>query len=186
MKKKFYLLITGMFIVFCSCSSVPRNSGRITVNGMVYDTENRPAVNYEIYLDDRYLAITDIGGRFTLNNIKCGSYEFTGRGTAYLNTKETIEIYDKSQILYIKVPAIETKFQEAYMLITQNNYSQAEVCIKDVLDTDKNNSTAIFFMSVIKYLKGDIESSKEFKNQLLSDVEVTDYVKKLEKVLNNN
>ena len=186
MKKVFLIMLTAITIALCSCNSVPKNSGKITVNGMIYDTENRPAVNYKIYLDGKYAAITDIGGRFTLNNIKCGQYDFTGNGIGYLNMKDSVEVFDKGQILYIRVPTVESKFQEAYTLINQHKYKQAELCIQEVLDTEACNSTALFFMSVIEYLEGDIESSKEYKEQLLNIGENSNYVHELEKIISSN
>lgn len=186
MKKVTLIMISVILIALCSCSSIPKNNEKITVNGMIYDTENRPAVNYKIYLDGKYAAITDIGGRFTLNNIKCGQYDFTGNGIGYLNMKDSVEVFDKGQILYIRVPTVESKFQEAYTLINQHKYTQAELCIQEVLDTEACNSTALFFMSVIEYLEGDIESSKEYKEQLLKSGEDTDYVHKLEKIISDN
>lgn len=186
MKKVTLIMISVILIALCSCSSIPKNNEKITVNGMIYDTENRPAVNYKIYLDGQYAAVTDIGGRFTLNNIKSGQYELTGNGIGYLNMKDSIEVFDKGQILYIRVPSIESKFQEAYTLINQHKYSQAGLCIQEVLDTDADNLTALFFMSVIEYLEGNIESSKEYKDKIMKFREDTDYVQKLEKIISGN
>lgn len=186
MKKVFGVIIAGMIITLFGCKSVPGNNGEITVNGMVYDTENSPAVDYRIYLNGNYAAVTDIGGRFTLNNIRYGQYDLTGNGTGYLNMSDSIAVFDKSQIIYIRVPSIESKFQEAYTLINQHKYSQAESCINEILDTEASNYTALFFMSVIKYLEGDIESSSGYKDTLKTLGEDIDYVEKLEKIISNN
>lgn len=176
----YFLLI----VLFVSCSSVPKTE-KITVNGMVYDTENRPAVNYNITLNGKVVAITDIGGRFTLNNIKTGTYNFSGFGEGYLSITDTVDIFDKSQILYLKVPTIESKFKEAYDYINQSKYSKAKNSIKEVLESDENNSIALYFMSVIENFTGNTNESRKYLEKIINNGDENEYVKKMEDILNN-
>ena len=107
-KSKYMFFVILITLIFSnSCKTVPRERELIDVQGMIYDTENRPVVNYRIFIDSKYVAITDIGGRFTLSNVKVGVYNFWGSGDGYLNIEDEIKIIDKTQIIYLRIPAVE-------------------------------------------------------------------------------
>lgn len=175
------LFATGFL---CSCKTVPKNNQKITLNGMVYDSENKPAVNYQIYLNGKCVATSDIGGRFSIDDIKIGSYKFLGKGDGYLDIEENIEVYDKNQILYLRVPSIESKFQEAYSYLIEQKLSQAELCIMEILENNNKNSTALYFMGIIEYLKNNTEESRKYieKIKILGGESL--YVSEFEKILN--
>ena len=149
-KSKYMFFVILITLIFSnSCKTVPRERELIDVQGMIYDTENRPVVNYRIFIDSKYVAITDIGGRFTLSNVKVGVYKFWGSGDGYLNIEDEIKIIDKTQIIYLRIPAVESKFKEAYESLKNNQLDDARKCITDILKTDEMNNDALYFMSII-------------------------------------
>lgn len=178
-----YLLIAIAVILLTSCASVPGAREKINVNGMIYDTDNRPVVNYTVSLDDKYYAVTDIGGRFTINKVARDTYTFTGKGKGYLSMEQEVTVFDKTQIIYIKVPTIESKFNEAYVYMKEGKYSKAKLCIEEVLASDKDNSTALYFMSVIEYKEGNVEESDNYLNRIIENGDESNYVKELKKYI---
>ena len=157
MNKKVLLSLTVLTLLtelFTGCNSVPGARDRIALNGMIYDTDNKPVVNYRIYIDGKGECTSDIGGRFVIKNILKGEHVFSGFAEGYLSVEEKIIVTDKSQILYIRVPSLESKFREAFEYIKKEEYVKAEKIIEEVLESDSENETALYFMSVIEKLKG--------------------------------
>lgn len=181
--KKSILVISLTSLLLCSCSSVPSAHEKYLLNGMVYDSENRPAVNYKIYLDEKLAAISDIGGRFAVKNVKRGEHNLSGEGNGYLKINEKIQVYDKNQIVYIRVPAVETKFKEAFEYIKNGKYEKAEECINEVLECKGDNLEAVYFLCVINYLNGKTEESKKLLEEIKEKGGESNYVYELEKIV---
>lgn len=181
-KSKYMFFVILITLIFSnSCKTVPRERELIDVQGMIYDTENRPVVNYRIFIDSKYVAITDIGGRFTLSNVKVGVYKFLGSGDGYLNIEDEIKIIDKTQIIYLRIPAVESKFKEAYESLKNNQLDDARKCITDILKTDEMNNDALYFMSIIEYLSGNTELSRKYLGRIKEKDD--EYVQKLKKII---
>lgn len=181
MNKKilFIIILTGL--LFLCCKSVPQSHEKIALNGMIYDTENKPVVNYHIYIDGVVECTSDIGGRFLIEGISKGEHLFSGWREGYLSIKDTITIYDKSQILYIRVPTLESRFYEAFELIKKSNYGKAEECISEVLESENDNEDALYFMSVIKHLQNQNEECNEYLEKIKTKGG-TGYAEELKKI----
>ena len=70
MNKKVFLILSALSLFLCGCKSVPGENEKIDINGMIYDTANRPVANYRIYVDGKGMCTSDIGGRFLSCGIK--------------------------------------------------------------------------------------------------------------------
>lgn len=154
-KKVFTVIMSFIFFitVLSGCKSVPGEKDKITLNGMIYDTDNKPVANYRILIDGKGVCTSDIGGRFVIKNIRKGEHVFSGFAEGYLCVEEKVVVYDKAQILYIRIPTIESKFQTAFEHIKKEEFEKAEKDISEVLESDGENETALYFMSVIEKLK---------------------------------
>lgn len=154
MNKKVLILLSLTVLMTTGCKSVPKSRERITLNGMVYDTQNRPVANYRILIDGNGKCTSDIGGRFVINGIRKGEHVFSGWGEGYLKVEEKIVVRDKSQILYIRVPTVESRFKEAFEFIKRGELERAEKNVREVLDSDAKNEDALYFIEVIERLRG--------------------------------
>ena len=186
MNKKNLYLALAVCLILTGCASVPESREKINVNGMVYDTENRPAVNYEIYIDGRGMCVSDIGGRFVIEGVKKGSHVLTGKGEGYLDISEEVMIRDKEQILYIRVPSVESRFKKAFSFMNDGAFDMAEGCVSEVLECDRDNTDALFFMSVISYLKGESDKAGEYLNKIRKKGGGGRYETELEKIIDKN
>ncbi|MBO4640449.1 MAG: hypothetical protein J5710_11890 [Treponema sp.] len=187
MMKKFLISITVLLIFFSTaCKSVDLAKAPVTLNGMIYDNQNKPVVNYTICVDGVYCCQSDISGRFVLKDVPKGEHVITGYGDRYLNIKETTVIYDKAQILYIRVLTVEAKLNEAFMYLEQSFFEKAEESVREILLCDEDNTEALFFMTVIKYQEGRIEESLLLLEQLRQKKEGGKYVNGLEKIITEN
>ena len=160
MNRKIFVKVTELIIsfmmlqiYFTGCAGVPGEKEKINLNGMVYDTQNRPVVNYRIYIDGKGECVSDIGGRFLLKGIRKGEHVFSGFGEGYLGIEEKIVVYDKSQILYIRIPSIDTNFERAFELIKKGDYDGSEKLVREVLECDGENEDALYFLETIEKLR---------------------------------
>lgn len=184
MKRLIIIVISIASLLFVSCKSIPEKKGKLTINGMIYDTENRPAVNYEIYLNGKYQAVTDIGGRFTLKDIKPGLYEFEGKGNGYLGVTDQLDIYDRSQIIYLRIPTVESKYKEAYEFLQELKIDSAKRSIEEVLTCYANDATALFFMSVIEYMNNNKENCQYYLDLINLNGDGSLYVEEMHNINN--
>ena len=164
MNKKVFLLIltfTAAALIFNGCKSIPGEKEKINLNGMIYDTDNKPVVNYRIFIDGKGVSSSDIGGRFVIKNISKGEHVFSGYAEGYLSVEEKVVVYDKAQILYIRIPTIESKYEAAFEYIKKEEFEKAEKAVNEVLESDSGNETALYFMSVIEKLKERKESEEK-------------------------
>ena len=186
--KKVRILMAAItvFILITGCKSISKKAEVISINGMIYDTQNRPVVNYTIFADGNEMCSSDIGGRFFIKKIEKGEHAFTGRGNGYLNINENVVINDKEQIIYIRVPSIETKLEEAFSLMKEGRYDKAGECIGEVLEADEGNTDAVFFMSVIEFLEGNKQQAEEYLLILKEKGGAEKYVPEFEKIISQN
>lgn len=145
------IILVQMYVA--ACAGVPGEKEKIDLNGMVYDTQNRPVVNFRIYIDGKGECVSDIGGRFLLKGIRKGEHVFSGFGEGYLGIEEKIVVYDKSQILYIRIPSIDTNFERAFELIKKGDYDGSEKLVREVLECDGENEDALYFLEIIEKLR---------------------------------
>ena len=186
MNRKVIFAAAVLCLLFSGCASVPGSREKINLNGMVYDTDNRPAVNYGIYIDGKGMCVSDIGGRFVIEGVRKGVHVLTGKGEGYLDISEEVTVRDKEQILYIRVPSVESRFREAFSFIKDGSYAKAEEMIGEVLECDRENTDALFFMSVISYLKGDYVEAEEYLGKIREKGGEGRYEAELEKIISEN
>ena len=161
MNKKIFLLLIFTVVILSGCKSVPGADEKIDINGMIYDTGNRPVANYRIYIDGKGECTSDIGGRFVISGIKKGEHVFSGFCEGYLGIEKKITVYDRSQILYIRVPSVESCFSQAFDFIKKGRLEEAEHLIREVLESDGENEDALYFMKTINSLRRENAKTEE-------------------------
>ena len=154
MNKKTKWAFAAVVLILTGCKSLPPRAEIIDVNGMIYDTSNRPVVNYSFYVDGKLSCTSDIGGRFVIKKIAKGEHDFYGKGAGYLDINDRIQISDKAQILYIRVPSVESKLKEAFELMKKGELGKAEGLVNEVLQSDSGNQDALYFIYALEKLKG--------------------------------
>ena len=179
----FLAAVTVLFL--CACKSMGVKPEKIGLNGMVYDTSNRPVVNYTIFIDGKKECVTDIGGRFYIKSITRSVHDLKGEGEGYLSVSQKITVTDKSQVLYIRIPSVEEKLDEALGFLTRNDIEQAEKCIEEVLDSDGQNSDALFFKAALCLLKGNKEEADSLLEKLKEKGGSVRYEDELKKLFEN-
>jgi tetratricopeptide (TPR) repeat protein len=149
----FYLIVSSGL---CSCKTTEFLYQVISVNGMVYDFNNRPVSNYKISLGDKYVSLTDINGRFMLPQIPVGSYQLNGEKEGYEIYQGDVEINHQEQIIYLRIPSFEQLLELADDALGKNRINEAAAYLDRAQSIGLETVEYYFYGAVIKYRQDDI------------------------------
>ncbi|MCL2209671.1 MAG: carboxypeptidase regulatory-like domain-containing protein [Treponema sp.] len=146
------IIIAGFaFLLSASCKTTEFDYKVFDVNGMIYDFSNRPIPYCEITLGKRYNGSTDINGRFTLPKVPTGKYLITVTKSSFETYTDYINIIDRNQIIYIRIPSLNQLLEMVDDSLTKKNLFDAEEIIKRAYLIDQNNIEMLFYYATIKY-----------------------------------
>lgn len=148
-----------LLVLLAGCRSIPGEGEKITLRGMVYDRSNRPVGNYTISVDGKPRGITDIGGRFTLEDVERGTRVLAGQGQGYCSFNDMVEVVDSRQVLYIRVPTTTQMLEKALVHGKEGKLEEALACVEDVLAAEEGNREALFCKAVLLHLAGRHQES---------------------------
>jgi tetratricopeptide (TPR) repeat protein len=147
-----FLIISTLF----SCKTVD------SVNGMIYDFSNRPIQDYTVNLNEKYVATTDINGRFTINKVKMGQYSIKGVKVGFETYKSKITIDARNQIVYIRVPSQTQLLELADEALTKNRLDDAEAYVKRAYDAGILTTEVLFYYATVKFRQNDYDEAIEY------------------------
>lgn len=148
-----------LLVLLAGCRSIPGEGEKITLRGMVYDRSNRPVGNYTISVDGKPRGITDIGGRFTLEDVERGARVLAGQGQGYCSFNDMVEVVDSRQVLYIRVPTTVQMLEEALTHGRAGELEKSLACVEEVLAAAEGNREAVFCKAVLLHLAGRHQES---------------------------
>ncbi|HKL86546.1 MAG TPA: carboxypeptidase-like regulatory domain-containing protein [Treponemataceae bacterium] len=185
MKKAFSFFCA---IILCiSCKTAEFGTQCIDVNGMVYDFVNRPVSGYEIFAGENHKTITDITGRFTLMNLPKGLYQIIGRCDNYESYSGILDLKDKKQIVYIRIPTSSQLLDLADKSLTENRLEDAESYITRAEKTGRHITAELaFYSAVLLFRKNNNTGAIEVLKYILSTGVDDSYVKNFLNVLEKN
>ena len=148
--KKIIVPICLLPIIFISCKSVVFGWPHYTVNGMIYDFENRPVSGYEICLDEKKTT-SDVTGRFVFSKIPKGEYTLTGMKTGYEKYSGELVIEDDLQVVYIRVPSQKQLLDLLDDALTKDNLDDALTFMERANATGVTTTESAFYSAVVFY-----------------------------------
>lgn len=159
MKTRFELiLICFVTVILIGCASVP--PAPIVIHGMVYDSNNQPAGNYQVFLDGKRVGTTDIGGRFDIE-VKPGNYYLTGNGAGYGSIEQAISLYNQKQTLYIRVETINEVLEKAVIAMEDGRPDTAVLLLAPCLSANSTNYDVLYVLTSGYILCGDRAHAEE-------------------------
>jgi tetratricopeptide (TPR) repeat protein len=163
-KKNQGILIFAVFIVslFFSCKTAEFGFKVTNISGMVYDFSNRPVSNYEVVLGKWYSGSTDINGRFTLSKVPLGSYKLRGSKKGFEDYAGEVNIKDKGQIIYIRIPSQNQLLAMVDEALAANNFILAEEIAERAYQIDRNNIEMLFYYAAVLFRQNNLERAASF------------------------
>ncbi|ULQ59081.1 carboxypeptidase regulatory-like domain-containing protein [Brucepastera parasyntrophica] len=125
------LFVTAFFSFSCATNSRQKKLVP-TLAGMIYDRENKPVNNADIYLDGEYSASSDIHGHFFIEGVKPGTaYQIMVLKQNYENIRlDNIVYTDDDTIIYINMFSSDQLIAEAERSIQTKEWYKTETFLK--------------------------------------------------------
>ncbi|MBV5330346.1 MAG: carboxypeptidase regulatory-like domain-containing protein [Chlorobium sp.] len=152
MIKKRYAAIFFVGLI-SACATLKPQIQTITLNGMVYDLNNRPIAGYLVSLGGELTVTTDITGRFTIPNVPAGTYQITGSKKYYEPYAGDIIIEDSKTVVYLSIPSAQQLLDSADYALQSNKLGEAEGYLNRVERTCYSNIDFHFYKAVLQFRK---------------------------------
>jgi tetratricopeptide (TPR) repeat protein len=151
-----------------SCKTAQFGFTTVDINGMVYDFSNRPVFNYEVILGERYFGSTDINGRFTLLKVPLGNHRISGSKNGFENYNGEVEIKERGQIIYIRIPSQNQLLALADESLASNNFTLAEEIAERAYQIDKNNIEMLFYYAAVSFRQNNLQKAASFLQEAVN------------------
>jgi hypothetical protein len=161
MKRNSCFLIIGFLIIntvvlLCSCASGPKTKHKSqALYGMIYDRDNRPVSNANIYVNGKYRASSDIQGHFIINPIKPkAQYAIRVVKPEWEEVETSISFMDPSHVLYLHMFSGDQLLAEAETAIGNKNWNGAETFLSRALAAGAETLPAEYLRAILVRSRG--------------------------------
>ena len=155
-----------------SCKTAEFGFKLIDISGMVYDFSNRPVAQYEIVLDKKfsrkYRGYTDINGRFTLLKVPIGIYTISGSKNGYEHYSDEVEIRERRQIIYIRIPSQSQLLNLVDEALAANNFDLAKEMAERAYQIDNKNIEMLFYNAAVAFRQSQFDKAINFLETAVS------------------
>ncbi len=167
----------GFFLLFCflllwvslflsSCASAKKKPVPV-LYGMIYDRDNRPVNNADVYVNGNYEAASDIHGHFALTKIKLyESCVVEVRKHNYESVSLDLAYTDPGLVVYVNMLSSEQLISEAEAALQKREW-QRTVNFLDRAETAGGDMLSIQYLRAVLCLhRGDAAGSLELLTSL--------------------
>jgi len=147
-----------------------------TLQGMIYDYENRPAGGYIVTIDADRQASTDINGRFMIPGIPFGTHTLSGEGPNHCPLVKAVDFADKTQIFYFRIPSNSYLYAQVDRQLAEGDYGEAMASLR-LFSADEQRgkkfnlykTIALFRLSPADSRSGYYERARKLTGELLDE-----------------
>jgi hypothetical protein len=171
MKRPLLLLIAAMSATtLISCATTARKREKLPpLYGTIFDQENRPVPNVELFLDGSYAATSDIHGRFSLLSVKKTDEHIVEAHCVGFEPVEVRFTYtDATQVMYISMFSADQLLSAAERSIRNKTWTEAEAFL---VRAEKNGADPLYceyLRAVLAVHRNDTEKAKETLLRLIN------------------
>ena len=185
-----YLALFALAFALMACKSAEFGFKVTDVNGMVYDFSNRPVAHADVSMGRWYRSSTDINGRFTIPKVPLGAHTITVNKKGFEKHSDEVNIREKGQIIYIRLPSQNQLLNLADDALTANNFILAEELLERAYQIDENNVEMLFYYASVRFRLSDYGLAIKFleraKNLGSRDVYIDKFLTQLKELYNAN
>ena len=165
-KTRICLMIIIFIVLMGSCRTAEFGFKVVDISGMVYDFSNRPVAHFEVVLDRKfsrkYKGSTDINGRFTLFKVPVGIYTLIGSKKGYEHYFDELNIKQKGQIIYIRIPSQNQLLNMVDEALVANDFTLAEETAERAFRIDNNNIEMLFYCATVAFRQNQFDKAISF------------------------
>jgi hypothetical protein len=151
MKKYNCFLIISAVVLLCSCASGPKTKHKSqALYGMIYDRDNRPVSNADIYVNGKYQASSDIQGHFTISPIKPKArYAIRVVKPEWEKIETSVSFMDPSHVLYLHIFSADQLLAEAEAALGDKDWNGAETFLSRALAAGAETLPAEYLRAIL-------------------------------------
>lgn len=173
MKHKITLLLSLFLFLSCQTTKVEKKM----FNGMIYDGNNEPLSGVTIQIDCKDVTITDMYGRFYIDNLSSNKdYILTAKKTEY----ETIDFHftfqNITQVVYLTMYSSSQLLEKAEQALLEKDTVSAQEYLKRTDNTIGKNTCSEYLKAVIAYNQNDYQNAINILNTLITDGDKNPYI----------
>ncbi len=184
MKKIIFSLIILLFFLSCQSNKISNlnyKDKESYMYGMVYDFENKPVENANIFINDSLVAQTDVQGRFILKaNNSSKELTICIKKETYENISSKI-IYDPINVLYFRLNNTQQLLVQAENALENNLYDESMNFIQRALLLSPNRIDIKYLECIVLYKKKQYQEALKKIKEIQSLEPNNEFIKKLSK-----
>ncbi|MFP3042355.1 carboxypeptidase regulatory-like domain-containing protein [Treponema primitia] len=159
---KIYLIWLGIIMtVFFSCATNQTQKRTSQgLYGMIYDGDNRPVKEVKIYVDDKFAAISDIHGHFSLPSLKSGEeYRIKACKEYYEAVELALDYLDPQNVLYISIYHADQLLNQAEQALRNKEWVQTESLLSRAEDAHGDYPSIQYLRGILAFHKGEYDNA---------------------------
>lgn len=162
-------------IVFSACHS---NKVELpSVQGMIYDGNNEPVSDVEIFIDEHKNAMSDIYGHFTLTGLKLSnSYTLKASKKGYEGITISFTYSVPSQVIYLHMNSAAELLSNAESMVKEKKYKESEKYLVRSEQAGGSFLSIYYLRACIKYNLADYEAALSIMTSLLDEGYADSYI----------
>jgi lipopolysaccharide biosynthesis regulator YciM len=127
---------------------------------MIYDGDNRPVKEVKIYVGDKFSAISDIHGHFSLPNLKPGKeYRIKAYKENYEAVELEIDYLDPQNVLYISIYHTDQLLNQAEQALQDKDWLQTESLLSRAEYAHGDYPSIQYLRSILAFHKGEYDNA---------------------------
>ena len=173
----YFVLSAMVFMVFSCKSTKGIQSNSVFI--MIYDYNNSPVSNVEIFLDEHRIGKSDVNGRFVfdINDRKEHKIRLEEKDHEVISD---LFVYEDSLLLYYKMGSSNQYLNMAEDCIDKKSYEEALAKVTKSLQINPTREDSMFLEAIIYSFLGEYERSNLVLDKMGKDVN-SKYVEELRK-----
>lgn len=163
MQKNFCFVFLSLLFFSCASSKVEKTS----FNGMIYDANNEPVVGVNIIIDEKHQTISDMYGRFYIDNLLISQdYSLTASKKDYETICFPFEFQNITQIAYITMYSSSQLLSEAEKALQENNIQNAKSFISRAEKCAGKTISSQYLTAILLYKSNNITEALNILNEI--------------------
>ncbi|WP_010259493.1 carboxypeptidase-like regulatory domain-containing protein [Treponema primitia] len=159
--KNYLICLSIIMAVFFSCATSPiQKRTAAGLYGMIYDGDNKPVKEVKIYAGDKFSAISDINGHFSLPGLKPGKeYRIKACKENYEAVELEIDYLDPQNVLYINIYHVDQLLNLAEQALRDKDWLQTESLLSRTEYAHGDYPSIQYLRGIMAFHRGEYDNA---------------------------
>jgi tetratricopeptide (TPR) repeat protein len=135
--------------------------------GMIYDEDNQPCAGANVTIDDGARVVTDIRGRFLINDLSRGSHTLFMKKDGFEELTVTFQFLNKTDVLYLKAVSFAELLLKAERALEDRKWDEADAYLSRAEKLNPGDTVFLYLRAVEAYKTEKFEDAVKYLNTIL-------------------